>query len=758
MTKQNRLARKAPAWWRLAALPILLHVAVTPAWSAPEPGGAAKAAGSTTAAAGVAAGGTAMIGGDIAVADNTAEEIQHGRDLFEARDVRAIPTLRNAAQKSLAAVLAMAGADILTAAPEAMPTDPAIVAALRKTALAHYWWATAADHFGRRDEAITALARASRYAGDLRFGTNQLARDVTFALGGIMRAGLPVVAPDDTLTSIASFYYNNSWTPRIVRFDYSNLATAPAGPGSAATGTVSSSVIPAPPPMREFLVTSGRLYIPSNGSAAASGLSMVPPLYREVAEEKLPPVLQLSNMVVGYVREVDGPNRGLWRQVVRVLYASPYITKRNRDDLPRAEALCIQFLKMHSLVKSGLGLGNPYSPEGITNLWLSEVSSWWPVDDDDPLVQSLLGAGMPMPNITTGAATSRGDKAATEIATSPLARPWRAAGQDNISRGDIMFFKMTQPREELEWWREIAHEYGHVALPALNGFKPPLEPYGNGSLGETLGMMWASSLADDIAFEGDPASANPASAPATQRGAFGRGLYEHVAGNAVPALRYFEAQGPSSPLRRDGTLNGLQYLRGLGVYLDRVYGTRVLGAALAPLVEHGGPTPNTNKSIDAWTLLDSVTAAMRDPFERDRTTLPIWLPGALETPPAEASVADFVARAPGRFRAGTRATCWLYVPPTAATLHVEWAEGTLKDGAAAPAAVPAPAGGLPTAAPEAMRVEGGWKYSTGAAVTPGSTRAIVINVGPRPGWQRFAFIPAGDVVVRAAWFERAAPL
>ncbi len=45
--------------------------------------------------------------------------------------------------------------------------------------------------------------------------------------------------------------------------------------------------------------------------------------------------------------------------------------------------------------------------------------------------------------------------------------------------------------DPLEMAREVAHEYGHAALPAIGGFKEP-EDWANGHLGERLYLKWMS--------------------------------------------------------------------------------------------------------------------------------------------------------------------------------------------------------------------------------------------------------------------------
>ncbi|MDQ3812655.1 MAG: hypothetical protein M3347_01735 [Armatimonadota bacterium] len=682
---------------------------------------------------------------------STADLIRRGQLMMDVRDANAAATLQAAAQQSLSALAALAGSNILTAPPERMPTEGAPAEAARQAAVAHYLWGQAEDRLrGERDRAIAALARAVRFAGDNRSGNNRLARDVRFDLNTLVReGGLPLHAADDTLDTIAAVTHFGLWTPRRFRSDFSNIAFAPTGPtraGAAAQGRTQT---------HEFLVTSGRLFSSGKKTIAdpEGALSRIPPPYRNVPLNALPDVLKLGPLVIGYAKETEGRNRGLWRQVVRVFYASPALTRDNRNDRPRAEALCAQFLKLHALVDAGLGLSNTYTPDSITTLWLSEVSALWPNDEDDPAIVALLGPRMPKPN--TPLVPGARPETTPEIEMSPLQQPWRAAGYLESNPGDITFFKMTQPRDESEWLRELAHEYGHVALPALNGFEPPLEPYGNGLMGETLGMLWAAAAPGEFVT---PIKTETMSVPATSTvgptAEFAQDLQAHIVRQAMGSLRFWKAQGPGSALRGDSGSDGLRYLQGLTTYIERVYGAHVLGAALRPLVgrsTRGQIVFPTGLNTDS--LLDSLARGLRDPFESGRTNLPLWLPGALEvaatspsrtasaaamTPvPINPSVAEFTVRAPSQLRAGQRAACWLFVPLTARTLHVEW-----KVAALSKQAVP-------------LTVEGGGKTSFQAPLLTGATHAVNIDVGAKTGWQRFAFTAPTEIAWTGAWFVRA---
>src|SRR5579862_1504014 len=62
-----------------------------------------------------------------------------------------------------------------------------------------------------------------------------------------------------------------------------------------------------------------------------------------------------------------------------------------------------------------------------------------------------------------------------------------AAGEQ--LRDEIYLYDIFTDRRPIEWGREVAHEYGHYALPAIGGFTAP-EEWGNGYLGERLFWKW----------------------------------------------------------------------------------------------------------------------------------------------------------------------------------------------------------------------------------------------------------------------------
>jgi hypothetical protein len=658
--------------------------------------------------------------------------VARGQLMLNAGDTSAIEILRRAAMRSINALQQVWGQDVLGPRPHTGDTNATVRQIVYDAAQAHYLWGVAADRFGHRDEAITAMARAERFADQSPQATALLSPDISTAMNALLRDGLPLLAPDDVLATIASIFYGGLWTPR--RFSF----TEPAWNIAPPVDTTNNSNQAAPGrTTREFLVTSGKLFPPalvSSDTNKGASLVRIAPLYRAVKPEALPAVLRLDKMILGYERDQNGPNRGLWRQVVRVYYPSSSLTKEQRDDRPRAEALAAQFLKVHALTRAGLGLTNLYDPDGITNIWLSEVSALWPKDEENPELRRAMG--LVMPEVNTPVDSS---ELTPEIAPSTLEQPWRAAGQVEWALGDIMFFRTGYARSDSEWLRELIHEYGHVSLPAFEGFKPPMEPYANGFVGETLGMVWAASDASQfmVPFSTAPIVTN---GEVTLQPEFAAELQNHIARHAIPALRMWNRQGPHSLMRNDANSNGSLYLQGLALYADRVYGARLLGAALKPLMDRTVvPADSQTRLASVYTasLLEALESALSDPFIAGQKTLPVWLPAAFESPAHALAPAELAQRAPLHLRAGARVSGWLYVPSTASSLRLEWREAS---GATKHAT---------------LQTEDGW---TATALKPSTSTATgAVRLTPAHiGWQQLTLMAPAELTVTGSWFERRA--
>jgi len=301
---------------------------------------------------------------------------------------------------------------------------------------------------------------------------------------------------------------------------------------------------------------------------------------------------------------------------------------------------------------------------------------------------------------------------------------------------------MTAPREEAEWLRQILHEYGHVVLPAFNSFKPPLEPYANGLLGETLGMLWVASDPSvwGVPMELGTSTMNADKLPTTVR--------EHVRSRALASLKFWRGKGVVSALRRDTGVEGVLYLQGFTVYVDRVYGAGIVSNVFTPLAEKGVNAPNAlerMKALNTESLLMAFPSAVNDVLggtvrgtevrlvlgADKRKALPIWLGGALEL--SAQTENDIISRAPVRLKAGDKVSGWLFVPATAENLRVEW-QGAVRGA-------------------DSLTIDG-YQATTVAAIHPDASNASLYSVRARPGWQRFTFIAKSDVTILNSQFEK----
>jgi hypothetical protein len=69
-------------------------------------------------------------------------------------------------------------------------------------------------------------------------------------------------------------------------------------------------------------------------------------------------------------------------------------------------------------------------------------------------------------------------------------------GARSVGR-DIYLYATKTNRTATEWFRELAHEYGHVAFPGIDGFTDTDDPWADGELAELLFPRWLSAGSPD---------------------------------------------------------------------------------------------------------------------------------------------------------------------------------------------------------------------------------------------------------------------
>jgi hypothetical protein len=135
-------------------------------------------------------------------------------------------------------------------------------------------------------------------------------------------------------------------------------------------------------------------------------------------------------------------------------------------------------------------------------------------------------------------------------------------------QNQIYLYNIHRERPAIEWAREIAHEYGHYALPGISGFKEP-EEWANGVLGERLFLKW---IRDDLR----------ASRLTPEEVVFVTpGLLDDFYGHVIwPLIRRIMREGIDPQMITHTKADGMNYYTGLALYVDTLYGTPALVAAI----------------------------------------------------------------------------------------------------------------------------------------------------------------------------------
>jgi hypothetical protein len=192
----------------------------------------------------------------------------------------------------------------------------------------------------------------------------------------------------------------------------------------------------------------------------------------------------------------------------------------------------------------------------------------------------------------------------------------------------------------LEMAREVAHEYGHAALPPVGSFGQP-EDWGNGFLGEKLYLRW---LRDEMAAK----TLTPEDAMGVPLAA----LDAWVKGKVDPLVRSAAIEGPDKRWLASKGQKAMDSYIGLVLYADSILPDEVLARSL-----------KLTGSTNAVDYPDAVVAAVEeaDPFTIE---LPGYLSGkAVWLPLGKSTVSGGkeLARKDG----------WVKIQPTAAKLAVK---------------------------------------------------------------------------------------
>lgn len=163
---------------------------------------------------------------------------------------------------------------------------------------------------------------------------------------------------------------------------------------------------------------------------------------------------------------------------------------------------------------------------------------------------------------------------ATEIADVWLSP---VAGEDETIGGltwnsHVFVFSVREERTATEWVRTIAHEWGHMTLPAARGFSEP-ETDAAGYLGERLHFKWMNA-------ETKTSAVADGTTPTL--------LKNYCDKQVRPLIERFQTIGPSSPLLNETSAEAMDFYIGMALAFDDAYGSKVAGRALFSI---DGETP-----------------------------------------------------------------------------------------------------------------------------------------------------------------------
>ncbi len=157
------------------------------------------------------------------------------------------------------------------------------------------------------------------------------------------------------------------------------------------------------------------------------------------------------------------------------------------------------------------------------------------------------------------------------------ARPGEGAGHAPGVGGEtrdnqVYVFATGAPRSAVEWVRTLAHEWGHLTLPAARGFSAP-EGDASGFLGERLYLKWlrAEMLAGKT--------------PAPEDGTESAGLNQYHARQIAPLIARFQAAGPGSPKLDGRDAGAMDLYVGAALAADEALGSALLGRGVFSVMD-----------------------------------------------------------------------------------------------------------------------------------------------------------------------------
>jgi hypothetical protein len=211
-------------------------------------------------------------------------------------------------------------------------------------------------------------------------------------------------------------------------------------------------------------------------------------------------------------------------------------------------------------------------------------------------------------------------------------------------KNQIYIYNIAAERSPIEWAREVAHEYGHYALPGISGFKEP-EEWANGVLGERLFLKW---LNEDLRL----GVLRPDELPFVSEAQ----LAEYINKQVTPLVRRIalahDGYDGAALTRRDAA--AMDNYTALALYVDTVYGSPMLLNALQYTEPKAGST-----FVLAPDFLRGVLAALRGATEltisppilsgeRTTDTIMVYLPAGEWTVSAQGPIRSWEVRTEGK--------------------------------------------------------------------------------------------------------------
>lgn len=146
----------------------------------------------------------------------------------------------------------------------------------------------------------------------------------------------------------------------------------------------------------------------------------------------------------------------------------------------------------------------------------------------------------------------------------PAVNGEKIAGETRIN--NVYFYQVTEERSPILWARVVAHEWGHLTLPAARGYQEP-EGDAAGFLGERLYLKW---LHEDLTAL--PRKLDDFCEP--------EGVKLYYTRQVEPLIARFSGGGPADKRLDLKTTEGMDYYIGMALAADQAFGSKVAGFAL----------------------------------------------------------------------------------------------------------------------------------------------------------------------------------